>query len=101
MKRKKIPINYSKERVILSDVLPFEIPITYSNRHFYNFLVKNKIKIITSSDGSKKVAWQDDDSSIGEILKLLRGFRQDKVILNKEIEICDKSDLKKIPFCFK
>jgi len=101
MKRKKIPINYSKERVILSDVLPFEIPITYSNRHFYNFLVKNKIKVKTNADGSKKVVWQDENSFIGEILKLLFGFRQDKVILNKEIEISSKTDLKKIPFSFK
>jgi hypothetical protein len=101
MKRKKIPTNYSKERVILSDVLPFEIPITYSNRHFYNFLVKNKIKVITSPDGSKKVVWQDENSFIGEILKLLFGFREDKPILNNEIEISSKTDLKKIPFNFK
>jgi len=101
MKRKKIPINYSKERVILSDVLPFEIPITFSNRHFYNFLVKNKIKVITNSDGSKKIVWQNENTFIGEILKLLLGFRQDKVILNKEIEISGKTDLKKIPFSFK
>ena len=101
MKRKKIPIKYSKERVILSDVLPFEIPITYSNRHFYNFLVKNKIKVTTNPNGSKKVVWQDDNLFIGEILKLLLGFRQDKVILNNEIEICSRTDLKKIPFSFK
>lgn len=101
MKRKKIPINYSKERVILSDVLPFEIPITYSNRHFYNFLVKNKIKVTTSADGSKKVVWQDENSFIGEVLKLLFGFRQDKPVLNNEIEISSKTDLKKIPFSFK
>lgn len=101
MKRKKIPINYSKERVILSDVLPFEIPITYSNRHFYNFLVKNKVKVTTNADGNKKIIWQDKNPFIGEILKLLFGFRQDKIILNNEMEISVKTDLKKIPFCFK
>ncbi len=101
MKRKKIPINYSKERVILSDVLPFEIPITYSNRHLYNFLVKNKIKVLSSPDGKKKkIVWQEGGSLVGEVLKLLFGFRQDKSILNNEIEIGDK-DLKKIPFSFK
>jgi len=101
MKRKKIPINYSNERVILSDVLPFEIPITYSNRHFYNFLVKNKIKVVINTDGSKKVVWQDENPFIGEILKLLFGFRQDKQVLNNEIEISSKTDLRKIPFNFK
>lgn len=101
MKRKKTPINYSKDRVILSDVLPFEIPITYSNRHFYNFLVHNKIKVITSSSGSKKIIWQEKNAVIGEILKLLFGFRNDKIVLNNEIEISDRTDLKKIPFNYK
>lgn len=38
--RKKIPITYSKERVVLSDVLPYETPVTFSNRYFYKFLIK-------------------------------------------------------------
>jgi hypothetical protein len=40
--RKKVPILYSKERVVLSDVLPYETPITFSNRYFYKYLVKHK-----------------------------------------------------------
>ena len=44
--RKKIPITYSKERVVLSDVLPYETPVTFSNRYFYKFLIKrNKYQI--------------------------------------------------------
>jgi hypothetical protein len=38
--RKKIPITYSKERVVLSDVLPYETPVTFSNRYFYKYLIK-------------------------------------------------------------
>lgn len=38
--RKKIKISYSKERVVLSDILPFEIPLIYSNRYFYKYLLK-------------------------------------------------------------
>lgn len=105
MKGKKIPINYSKERVILSDVLPFEIPITYSNRHIYNFLVKNKIKMFTNTDGSQKITWEDKSSVIGEIIKLLFGLRQDTEILknemSNELKVSRKTDLKKIPFNFK
>jgi hypothetical protein len=40
--RKKIPITYSKERVVLSDVLPYETPVTFSNRYFYKYLVKRQ-----------------------------------------------------------
>jgi len=39
--RKKIPIKYSKERVVLSDVLPYETPVTFSNRYFYKYLIKS------------------------------------------------------------
>lgn len=46
MSKKKKHIKYPKERAILSDVLPYEIPITFSNRYFYRFLVDNEIELI-------------------------------------------------------
>ena len=42
--RNKRPISYRIERVILSDVLPYETPIVFSNRHFYDILNKYEIK---------------------------------------------------------
>lgn len=36
----KHKIKYEKERVLLSDILPYEIPLFFSNRKFYDFLVK-------------------------------------------------------------
>lgn len=39
-RRKKIKLSYSKERVIFSDVLPYECPIIFSNRYLYRFLAK-------------------------------------------------------------
>lgn len=38
--RKKIKLSYSKERVLFSDVLPYECPIIFSNRYLYRFLAK-------------------------------------------------------------
>ena len=54
--RKKIghTIDYKKERVVLSDVLPYEIPPFFSNRYFYHFLVKNKVSIIEKDEKDKK-----------------------------------------------
>lgn len=45
MSKQKKYIKFPKERAILSDVLPYEVPITFSNRYYYNFLVNNKIHI--------------------------------------------------------
>lgn len=39
-KRKKIKLSYGKERVLFSDVLPYECPIIFSNRCLYRFLTK-------------------------------------------------------------
>lgn len=39
-KRKKIKLSYSKERVLFSDVLPYECPIIFSNRYLYRFFTK-------------------------------------------------------------
>ena len=39
-RRKKVKLSYSKERVIFSDVLPYECPIIFSNRYLYRFLAK-------------------------------------------------------------
>lgn len=45
MKRKKIRLKYKKERVLFSDMLPYELPFIFSNRYFYRFLVRNGIQI--------------------------------------------------------
>ena len=39
-KKKGIKLSYSKERVLFSDVLPYECPIIFSNRYLYRFLTK-------------------------------------------------------------
>ncbi len=39
-KRKKIKLSYGKERVLFSDVLPYECPMIFSNRYLYRFLTK-------------------------------------------------------------
>lgn len=39
-RRKKVKLNYSKERVLFSDVLPYECPIIFSNKYLYRFLAK-------------------------------------------------------------
>ena len=45
IRRIKKKLRYKKERVLLSDTLPYELPLMFSNRGFYRFLVKNGIEI--------------------------------------------------------
>ena len=55
MRRKKIKLHYKKERVVFSDVLPYELPFIFTNRFFYRFLVKNEISI----DSSDVLHWKE------------------------------------------
>lgn len=92
MSKKKKYIQYPKERAILSDVLPYEIPITFSNRYLYRFLVENNIclkdeKIVFDNDfvGDDLIAFE-------EILKILFHHEYDK---NNDYKF------RKIPFTYR
>ncbi|ELI5719058.1 RNA-directed DNA polymerase [Vibrio fluvialis] len=80
MSKKALSINFPIERAILSDFLPFEVPITFSNRHYYNFLLKYKVK----HDGMNFI-WIKVDDGLNAIILILLGLEQ-STLLN-EVEI--------------
>ncbi len=97
MRRNKKQINIKKERVVLSDVLPFELPVTFSNRHFYRFLIRNHVRV----DG-KVIRWEKDTPGLEPLIKLLFGFDNNKTVTRRQIEIDFKLDeYKTIPFRYK
>jgi Reverse transcriptase (RNA-dependent DNA polymerase) len=73
-RKKKIFIKYKKERVILSDVLPFEIPITFSNRQLYHFLLSCRIAL----EEDKLIIKRNNTTVNQEIVKLLFGISYDE-----------------------
>ena len=102
--RKKVGhiIDYKRERVVLSDILPYEIPPFFSNRYFYHFLVKNKVSI---DEESKQIIFSRKDTNvIRNLIRILFGI--DKSILsqqNNEFEYfkIDYKNFQTIPFKFK
>jgi hypothetical protein len=94
--KKKKYIKFKKERVILSDILPFEMPVTFSNRHFYSYLLSCKIKL----DG-EKISINKNNSPVNqEIVKLLLGIKSDKSFAGAEIDF-KEADRVTIPFGYK
>lgn len=76
MKSKKIYLNCKKERAILSDVLPYETPITFSNRHFYDFLLQNKVQYVSGG-----IKWQHDEAdaeALEHIIRILFGIEENQ-----------------------
>lgn len=95
MRRKKRELKYKKERVVFSDVLPYETPLIFSNRHFYNFLLKHKIRI-----ENNKLCWDKNISdSAFESLKILFGLDSNTTKTNGALSI-EKQKIK-IPFSYR
>lgn len=65
--RKKIP--FKEYRAVLSDVLPYEVPIIFSNRSFYEFIDANKIHI-----SNFKLYWLKKSSPLDSIVKIIFGI---------------------------
>jgi hypothetical protein len=99
MKKKKF-ITYTKERAVLSDVLPYEIPLIFSNRHFYKFLSNNEIELKENKLSFKNSFTGDEEIAFIEILKIL--FDSNKFKTGQDsIPLDPKSDLKRIPYTYK
>jgi hypothetical protein len=98
MKKKKKFIANKKERAIISDVLPYELPATFSNRHFREFLLKNQIHL-----HGNKLVWKKNGEALRTIIKLIFDLDNSHLIkrdTDGEIELKNQA-LKTIPFGYK
>lgn len=66
MPRKPIRLSYKRERCLLSDVLPYEIPISLSNKYFYDFILRNRIAIEEDT-----IVWLKDSEVLDRIIHLI------------------------------
>ena len=107
MRRKKIKksLKYSKNRVVLSDTLLYETPLTFSNRYFYNFLDQYEVNFI--KDGSEKFSFAKQgcvkkEAVVVQFLKMLFDLSNNSI--NNEIKLSSdksKSEIRKIPFVYR
>lgn len=100
MRKRKIRLRYKKERVLLSDVLPYELPIIMSNRALYRFCVKHKIGYNVKDN---ILTWDkhiDPDSF--EVLKLIfkPAFKDEEPIPMRSHEKANLDCYSTIPFIF-
>lgn len=68
MSKRKIALTNKRQRAILTDMLPFEIPPTFSNKGFYRFIRENEIII----DGNQ-VSWICADDTLDSTIRLIFG----------------------------
>ncbi|MBI47046.1 MAG: ABC transporter ATP-binding protein [Marinobacter sp.] len=66
-------IKLKKERVLLSDLLPYETPITFSNRFLYEFVIDNEINVEKNS-----VTWKSNTETSELIICMILGIDLDE-----------------------
>ena len=67
MPPKKIRLPYKKERSLLSDVLPYEIPVSFSNRHLYAFILRHRIQ----KTDNKEIVWLKGPPALDRLVCML------------------------------
>lgn len=97
-------ISYKKERVVLCDILPYEVPPFFSNSSFYHFLIKYKIRLEEDPNGDCLYLYfsTKDQITIAKLIKLTFGlkFNEEYTKEDNEFRFKFKSTLT-IPFQFK
>ncbi|MGX9188763.1 antiviral reverse transcriptase Drt3b [Stenotrophomonas sp. Ker107b] len=107
MPKKRVTLTHRKQRPILTDMLPFEVPPTFSNRGFYRFLRKHSVEI----DG-REVRWICESDAIDQTMRLLFGIKDSTAIesnivsewgkkkTRRKVQI-SKCEMSTIPFNFR
>jgi hypothetical protein len=72
MAKQRISLTHRKQRSVLTDMLPFEVPPTFSNRGFYRFLRKNCVDI-----ESGQLRWICDTDNLDQTMRVLFGIAPD------------------------
>lgn len=73
MSKRKKSIKYSKERVLLSDTLPYETPIMFSNRYYYRFLVEHCVEFKNNAIITDSPLSGEDKKGFDNLIEILFG----------------------------
>lgn len=75
MAKRRVSLTHRKQRSVLTDMLPFEVPPTFSNRGYYRFLRDNSVEIETG-----KLRWICETDALDRTMRLLFGINPSTLI---------------------
>lgn len=70
MAKRRVSLTHRKQRSILTDMLPFEVPPTFSNRGYYRFLRDNSVEI-----EDRQLRWICETDALDRTMRLLFGIK--------------------------
>lgn len=80
MAKRRVALTHRKQRSVLTDMLPFEVPPTFSNRGFYRFLRENSVEI-----EKRQLRWICETNALDQTMRLLFGIKPTAVIASAVI----------------
>lgn len=80
MAKRRISLTHRKQRAVLTDMLPFEVPPTFSNRGYFRFLRDNSIEIEKG-----QLRWICDTADLDQTLRILFGIAPNTVIVTEVV----------------
>ena len=72
--KRRIKFTHRKQRAILTDMLPFEVPPTFSNRGYFAFLQKHQVEI-----QDEHLCWKKSELDIKRTMILLFGINESDI----------------------
>lgn len=80
MSKRRVSLTHRKQRPILTDMLPFEVPPTFSNRGYYRFLRDNCIEIENGH-----LRWVCETDALDRTMRLLFGIKANAKIVKQVV----------------
>ncbi len=80
MAKRRVSLTHRKQRSVLTDMLPFEVPPTFSNRGYYRFLINNSIEIEKG-----QLRWICETTDLDRTMRLLFGIDTEAVIATEVV----------------
>lgn len=80
MAKRRVSLTHRKQRSVLTDMLPFEVPPTFSNRGFYRFLRENSVEI-----EKRQLRWICETDALDRTMRLLFGINPTAVIATEVV----------------
>ncbi|TRO22228.1 RNA-directed DNA polymerase [Ectopseudomonas mendocina] len=80
MSKRRTSFTHKKQRAVLMDMLPFEVPPTFSNRGYYRFLRNNSVEIENGL-----LRWICETPDLNQTMRLLFGIDSKTQILTEKI----------------
>lgn len=80
MKKRKVRLRFLRQRSVLSDMLPYEVPPSLSNRHFFGFLAKHEVEF-----REDRLQWNCSDDRLDDVMRLIFGIRPNASFYSKAV----------------